>query len=143
MLAKLIQIPEANYQIAAQVSAMDVHYAPDAEAPPHPLNGKRFKDLSLKLKDGQLINAYPLLHKGTFLLLHFHSNEQNSGQWESYNNLQVVHASLAEADADWNDVHTALIRPDGHIAWAILLSDPNPMQTINEGITRWCGDITV
>jgi len=49
---------------------MDVHYAPDAEAPSHPLNGKRFKDLSLKLKDGQLMNSYPLLHKGTFLLLH-------------------------------------------------------------------------
>ncbi|EGG33278.1 hypothetical protein HMPREF9412_2615 [Paenibacillus sp. HGF5] len=48
---------------------MDVHYAPDSEAPSHPLNGKRFKDLSLKLKDGQLINSYPLLHKGTFLLV--------------------------------------------------------------------------
>ncbi|WP_145133159.1 monooxygenase [Paenibacillus sp. Y412MC10] len=142
MLANLIQIPEANYQIAAQISAIDVYYAPDAEAPSHPLNGKRFKDLRLKLKDGQLINSYPLLHKGTFLLLHFHSNEQNSGQWETYSNLQVLHASLAEADADWNDVHTALIRPDGHIAWAISLSEANPMQKINEGITRWCGDIT-
>lgn len=136
MLANLIQIPEANYQIATRISALDVHYAPDAEAPSHPLNGKRFKDLRLKLKDGQWMNSYPLLNKGTFLLLHLHSDEQNSGQWETYSNLQVVHASLAEADADWNDVHTALIRPDGHVCLGVRCATAFPLGELSFGASE-------
>ncbi|MGX4585792.1 aromatic-ring hydroxylase C-terminal domain-containing protein [Paenibacillus chitinolyticus] len=62
--------------------------------------------------------------------------------WEDYRNLQVVSASLDVTGDDWNDVHSALIRPDGHIAWAIPRSYPNPGQTIKEGIARWCGNVT-
>lgn len=35
MLTDLIQIPETNYQIAAQISTMEAHYSPNAEAPFH------------------------------------------------------------------------------------------------------------
>ncbi|WP_405083092.1 monooxygenase [Paenibacillus chitinolyticus] len=142
MLSKLLSIPEANYQIAAQIAAIDVHYAPDAEAPPHPLNGKRSKDITLRLKNEQQVSVYQLLHKGTFLLLQLNCNEQNEENWEDYRNLQIVSASLDVTDDDWNDVHSALIRPDGHIAWAIPRSNPNSGQTIKEGIARWCGNVT-
>ncbi|MFF2154877.1 monooxygenase [Paenibacillus chitinolyticus] len=145
ILSKLLCIPEANYQISAQIAAIDVHYAPDAEAPPHPLNGKRSKDITLRLKDEQRVTMYQLLHKGTFLLLQLNCNEQNEHNernWEEYRNLQVVSASLDVTGDDWNDVHSALIRPDGHIAWAISRSNPNPSQTIKEGIARWCGNVT-
>ncbi|CAH0122441.1 MULTISPECIES: monooxygenase [unclassified Paenibacillus] len=139
MLSHLIRIPEANIQLAEQISALDVHYAADAESPSHPLNGKRFKDLSLKLGEGRIINAYQLLRQGEFVLLHLNANEENADSWETDGPLQVVHASLGQSEPDWIDVHTALIRPDGHVAWAVSLSDSDPMQTIKEGIARWCG----
>ncbi|MEJ8544748.1 monooxygenase [Brevibacillus borstelensis] len=141
MLAQLIRIPEANVQLAAQISALDVHYASDAKSPSHPLNGQRFKDLRLKLREGHTIDAYQLLHHGEFVLLHLNGNEQHTLSWKTNSPLQVVYATLAEFEPAWSDVHTALIRPDGHIAWAVSLSNSVPVQTIKEGIARWCGSI--
>nr|WP_277818779.1 monooxygenase [Bacillus sp. TL12] len=141
MLSSLLQIPAANYLLSAQISAFNVRYAPDAEALSHPLNGRRFTELKLRLENGAIWNAYELFHSGSFLLLHLASDEHvdDAVEWSKYKHVQVVRASLIEKTSDWNDVHTALIRPDGHIAWAVSKSEPDRMEAIRQGIIRWCG----
>jgi 2-polyprenyl-6-methoxyphenol hydroxylase-like FAD-dependent oxidoreductase len=142
MLSSLLQIPEANYLLSAQISAFNVCYPPDTKALPHALNGRRFTELKLRLENGIIQNSYELFHSGSFLLLHLASDErlQDTVEWSNYKHVQVVRASLAEEASAWDNVHTALIRPDGHIAWAISQSEPERMEAIRQGIIHWCGD---
>ncbi|WP_068619645.1 monooxygenase [Paenibacillus tuaregi] len=140
ILSKLLLEPEANYQMAEQVSAMNVHYAPDDSAPSHILNGKRSPELMLRLKNGRLASSYELLRTGQFLLLQLSSGVNSSDEWDGYEHLQVIEASLAAKAANWHDVHTALIRPDGHIAWAVSVSESDPAGKIRDGVVRWLGD---
>lgn len=51
--------------------------------------------------------------------------------------LRTVTASLAEPNEKLRDVHTILIRPDGHVAWAVDASAPDCTQVIQKGISRW------
>ncbi|MED4732296.1 monooxygenase [Aneurinibacillus migulanus] len=141
MLSELLHIPKANQLIAAQISAFDVRYAPDMDSPQHALNGSRLKELKLRLENGIMRNAYELLYSGSFLLLHLASDESlNDGaEWSNYPHLQFVRASLVEEAPEWDDVHTALIRPDGYIAWVVSRSVPEYLDAIKQGIRRWCG----
>ncbi|MBU7314873.1 monooxygenase [Paenibacillus oleatilyticus] len=143
MLSDLLRIPEANKELAAQIAAFDVRYAPDEGALPHALNGRRFTELKLRLDNDTVRNAYELFHSGCFVLLHFASDDRLNDvvPWEGYGHIQVVRASIAGSgnEAEWDDVHTALIRPDGHIAWAVPRSEPQPLEAIKRGIARWCG----
>ncbi|GAB1532913.1 MULTISPECIES: monooxygenase [Brevibacillus] len=141
MVSDLLQIPEANYRLATQISAFNVQYVPVGEMPPHVLNGRRFTELNLRLENGECQNAYELLHSGSFLLLHFGSDERldEALDWSKYKHVHVVRGSLAKGAADWYDVHTALIRPDGYVAWAVSQEESNPMEAIRKGISHWCG----
>ncbi|WP_127483905.1 monooxygenase [Paenibacillus ehimensis] len=141
MLSDLLRIPEANKELAAQLAAFDVRYAPDEEALPHALNGRRFTELKLRLDNGTVLNAYELFHSGCFVLLHLASDDRlnDNVQWAGDGHIRVVRASIAGQEAEWDDVHTALIRPDGHIAWAVPRSEPQPLEAIKQGVVRWCG----
>ncbi|MBW7458040.1 FAD-dependent monooxygenase, partial [Paenibacillus sepulcri] len=141
MLSKLLQVPEANYLFSSQISAFDVRYEPDGGMPLHPLNGRRFTELKLQLDDGAIRNAYELLRSGSFLFLQLTSDDRMDdvvGLW-NYKHVQVVRAALVGMASDWDDVHTALIRPDGYIAWAVSRSEPDPAAEIRKGMIRWCG----
>ncbi|QKG84462.1 monooxygenase [Kroppenstedtia pulmonis] len=141
MLSSMLKIPESNYLLSTQISGFNVKYETDAKALPHALNGCRFTELKLRLENGTIRNAYELFHSGTFLLLHLASDEcmTYAVDWSRYKHVQVVRATLAEEAPDWKDVHTALIRPDGYIAWAVSKSELGRMETIKKGISRWCG----
>ncbi len=49
----------------------------------------------------------------------------------------AVRADLAETRADWDDVHTVLIRPDGHAAWAAGGSGREAEEAVLAGLERW------
>ena len=68
-MAALLDFQESNRLLAGKVSALDLHYEPDAELPPHTLNGKRLPDIELTLYDGRPARLYDFLHKGAFVLL--------------------------------------------------------------------------
>lgn len=140
ILSDLLRIPEANKELASRIAAFDVRYAPDEEAP-HALNGRRFAELKLRLDNGSVLNAYELFHPGCFVLLHLASDDRlnDAVPWREYGHIRAVRASLAGRDAEWDDVHTALIRPDGHVAWAISRSEKQPLEAVKRGIVRWCG----
>lgn len=141
MVSDLLQIPEANYRLATQISAFNVQYELVGEMPSHVLNGRRFTELNLCLENGECQNSYELFHSGSFLLLHLGSDERldEALDWSKYKHIHVVRASLAKGAADWHDVHTALIRPDGYVAWAVSQEESNPLEAIRKGISYWCG----
>ncbi len=47
--------------------------------------------------------------------------------------LRTVTASLAEPNEKLRNVHTILIRPDGHVAWAVDASAPDCSEVIQKG----------
>ncbi|WP_338552190.1 monooxygenase [Paenibacillus sp. KS-LC4] len=140
LMASFLQIPEANALLAAQISAFDVGYAPDPHSPPHPLNGRRFSELTLRLASGSLLKSYKLMHAGSYVLLHLASDPQFGElvAWEKYPHVEGVQASIAEAAVGWENVHTALIRPDGYIAWAVDCTESAPLEAVKAGLARWC-----
>ncbi|WP_163857162.1 monooxygenase [Paenibacillus elgii] len=140
LLSDLLRIPEANKEVAARIGAFAIRYAPDEEALPHALNGRRFTELKLRLDSGAVLDAYELFHSGCFVLLHLASDNRLNDvvPWEEYGHIRVVRASIAGKAAEWDDVHTALIRPDGYMAWAVPRSEPQPLEAVKRGIARWC-----
>ncbi|MCU6794482.1 monooxygenase [Paenibacillus sp. WQ 127069] len=141
MLSDLLQVPEANAQLAAQISAFNIRYETDNQAPEHPLNGVRFPALNLHL-DGGTCSAYDLFRAGGFVLLNFVADEGFEQAIRGLNlpHVQIIRASIKENYSEWKDVHTALIRPDGYVAWAISHTETQSKDIIKQGIHRWCGE---
>lgn len=102
--------------------------------PPNRLNGARLPDMKLILSDGSSEWLYSFLQNGTFVLL---SLRQEADDHIEVKGLRTVTASLAEPNEKLRDVHTILIRPDGHVAWAVDASAPDCAEVIQKGISRW------
>lgn len=133
-MTALLDFQESNRLLAGKVSALDLHYEPDAELPPHTLNGKRLPDIELTLHDGRPARLYDFLRKGGFVLLSLRGSIPAGIDTDS---VAAVRAELAETRADWNDVHTVLIRPDGHAAWAAGGSGREAEEAVLAGLERW------
>lgn len=133
-MSELLAYPEVNRYVAGQISALDVRYEADPDMPPHRLNGSRLPDMELILSDGSSERLYSCLQNGTFVLL---SLMQEADEHSRLKGLCTVTASLAEPNEELRDVHTILIRPDGHVAWAVDASAPDCAELIQKGISRW------
>nr|WP_144414323.1 monooxygenase [Bacillus atrophaeus] len=135
MMSNILSFPEVNQYIAGQISALDVYYKADQKMPAHVLNGTRLSNVELVLPDGKSEQLYNFLRSGKYVLL---SLRQEAGHESRSDLFQTVFASFAEPREQWCGVHTALIRPDGHVAWAVDASDPDCSAVIQAGISRWC-----
>lgn len=134
MMSELLAFPDVNRYVAGQISALDVRYEADRTMPPNRLNGARLPDMELILSDGNSERLYSFLQNGTFVLL---SLRQEADDHIEVKGLRTVTASLAEPNEKLRDVHTILIRPDGHVAWAVDASAPDCAEVIQKGISRW------
>lgn len=139
LMAGLLRFPDANRMVSEQIAAFDVRYESDAESPSHPLGGQRAAELELKLADGAARRSYELFHNGQFVLLQLDLEEGTPyGElWPGSEHVRVVNASLTKANPDWSGVRAALVRPDGHVAWAVAKSDPAPRDSVARGMSRW------
>ncbi|QOQ56033.1 monooxygenase [Bacillus amyloliquefaciens] len=133
-MTALLDFQESNRLLAGKVSALDLHYEPDPELPRHRLNGKRLPDIELTLHDGRPARLYDFLHKGAFVLLSLRRSIPDGIDTDS---VEFVRAELSETRADWDDVHSVLIRPDGHAAWAAGGSGREAEETVLAGMERW------
>ncbi|MDA3642682.1 FAD-dependent monooxygenase [Saccharopolyspora indica] len=98
LLSKLIaEQPEFSRALAERLSGLAVRYPP-ADPGAHPLTGLRAPNL--RFGDGTCL--FERLRPGRHVRLDF-----TGGRDE-----------LAETRPDWASVRAALIRPDGHVAWA-------------------------
>ncbi|MCC9021338.1 monooxygenase [Bacillus nakamurai] len=133
-VSALLAFPESNRYIAGKISALDVHYEPDPDMPPHVLNGKRLPDMELILQDGRAVRLYDFLRKGKFVLLSL--RESIPADFDT-GRVAAVRAFLSETRADWQNVHTVLIRPDGHVAWAADVLKTDAEEVVLAGMKRW------
>jgi len=87
----------------------------------HPLVGRRLRDI--ELKQGRL---YALMHGGRGLLLDQTGRLSVAGWADRVDHVVDVSEEL--------DVPAALLRPDGHVAWA-----GDDQQDLRSQLPRWFG----
>ncbi len=132
-ITALLAMDEPRTRIAAMVAGLDIRYdLGDA----HPLVGRRMPDLDVVTTQGPT-RVYTLLHDAHPILLDLGGagdfditpwahrvrlvRAQHTGEWE----LPVIGEVPAPA--------AVLIRPDGHVAWAGDLLDPE----LPRALTTW------
>ncbi|MFE0689651.1 FAD-dependent monooxygenase [Streptomyces xiamenensis] len=113
LLGQLITaLPELNDRLAAQVSSLAVTYPPTGTNA-HPLTGTRAGDLALG--DNGLFSS---LRADSYLLLDFTGGPDRPLHRLARPGLRVHTGTPHLLPAEWSGVRAALIRPDGHVAWA-------------------------
>ena len=124
-MTELLSMDEPRRRIAGMLSGLDIHYdLGDA----HPLVGRRMPDLDLHTAAGPT-RVFTLLHDARPVLL-------NLGEPGGFDIAPYAdHVRLVDAthDGAWElpvlgdvDAPPAVaIRPDGHVAWAGRLADPD------------------
>jgi 2-polyprenyl-6-methoxyphenol hydroxylase-like FAD-dependent oxidoreductase len=137
-MTELLSMDEPRRRIAAMLSGLDIHYDLGAG---HPLVGRRMPDLDLHTADGPT-RVFTLLHDARPVLLSLGApcgfdispwanrvrlvDAKHDGVWE----LPVL-GEIAAPPA-------LLIRPDGHVAWAGDLTDPE----LPQALATWFGAAT-
>ena len=132
---ELLSMDEPRRRIAGMISGLDIHYDLGEG---HPLVGRRMPDLDLETADGPT-RVFNLLHGARPVVLNLGEpggfdispwanrvrlvDAQHDGVWE----LPVLGEVAAPAGV--------LIRPDGHVAWAGDLTDPE----LPQALATWFG----
>jgi 2-polyprenyl-6-methoxyphenol hydroxylase-like FAD-dependent oxidoreductase len=137
-MTELLSMDEPRKRIAAMLSGLDIHYDLGEG---HPLLGRRMPDLDLHIADGPT-RVFTLLHDARPVLLNLGApggfdispwanrvrlvDAKHDGVWE----LPVL-GEIAAPPA-------VVIRPDGHVAWAGDLTDPE----LPQALATWFGAAT-
>ena len=137
-MTELLSMDQPRRRIAAMVSGLDIHYDLGEG---HPLRGRRMPDLDVHAADGPT-RVFTMLHDARPVLLNLGApggfdispwanrvrlvDARHDGVWE----LPVL-GEVAAPPA-------VLIRPDGHVAWAGDLTDPE----LPRALATWFGAAT-
>jgi hypothetical protein len=98
-------VPEFSRVLAERLSALDVAYpAPEGS---HPLTGRRAPDL--RFADGS--GLFELLRDGRHVVV-------GTAEAPGADGDAVAAGAVLDPPEDWASVTAALVRPDGHVAWA-------------------------
>ncbi|HST82688.1 MAG TPA: FAD-dependent monooxygenase [Kineosporiaceae bacterium] len=113
VVTDLLQLPEANRQLAKMISGLDIRYPlPGA----HPRTGGSMPDLDI-LSDNGPTTVSQLLHEGRGILLRLDNSTSQ-------------------------DIGAALVRPDGYLAWAAA-SGGHDDAGLEDATARWFGNQSV
>jgi hypothetical protein len=137
-VTELLSMDEPRRHLAGMLSGLDIHYDLGEG---HPLLGRRMPDLDLHADDGAT-RVFTLLHDARPVLVNLGDPDgvdispwadrvrfvdaRYDGGWE----LPVLGEVAAPA--------AVLIRPDGYVAWAGDLTDPE----LPQALATWCGAAT-
>jgi 3-(3-hydroxy-phenyl)propionate hydroxylase len=135
-MAELLAMDEPRKRTAAMLSGLDIHYDLGEG---HPLLGRRMPDLDLATTDGPK-RVYELLYDARPVLL----NRGPAGDFDITPWTDRVHLVDASYDGRWelpvigevDGPNAVLIRPDGHVAWAGALTDPE----LPKALSKWFGE---
>ncbi|HWS47782.1 MAG TPA: FAD-dependent monooxygenase [Acidimicrobiia bacterium] len=135
IMTELLSMDEPRRRLAAMLSGLDIHYDLGEG---HPLLGRRMPDLDVHTADGPT-RVFTLLHEARPVLLNLGEpggldiapwanrvrlvDARHEGVWE----LPII-GEVAAPPA-------VLIRPDGHVAWAGDLTDPE----LPRALATWFG----
>jgi 3-(3-hydroxy-phenyl)propionate hydroxylase len=134
-MTELLAMDEPRRRIAGMLSGLDVHYDLGEG---HPLLGRRMPDLDLHTADGPT-RVFTLLHDARPVLL----NLGAPGGFDIAPWADRVRLVDAEHDGVWElpvlgevaAPPAVVIRPDGYVAWAGDLTDPD----LPNALTTWFG----
>ena len=134
-MTELLSMDEPRRRIAAMLSGLDIHYDLGEG---HPLLGRRMPDLDLHTADGPT-RVFTLLHDARPVLL----NLGEPGGFDISPWADRVRLVDATHDGVWElpvlgevaAPPAVLIRPDGHVAWAGDLTDPE----LPRALATWFG----
>ena len=137
-MIELLSMDEPRRRIAAMISGLDIHYDLGEG---HPLLGRRMPDLDLHTADGPT-RVFTLLHDARPVLL----NLGEPGGFDISPWADRVRLVDATHDGVWElpvlgevaAPPAVLIRPDGHVAWAGDLTDPE----LPRALATWFGAAT-
>ncbi len=137
-MAELLSMDEPRRHIAGMLSGLDIHYDLGEG---HPLLGRRMPDLDLHTADGPT-RVFALLHDARPVLLNF----GEPGGFDISPWADRVRLVDARHDGVWQlpvlgevtAPPAVLIRPDGHVAWAGDLTDPE----LPRALATWFGAAT-
>jgi rifampicin monooxygenase len=118
LVSELMDFEEVSRYLIEKITAIGVRYDFGSE---HPLVGRRLRDV--ELKRGRL---YPLMHGGRGLLLDQTGRLSVAGWADRVDHVADVSEEL--------EVPAALLRPDGHVAWA-----GDGQQDLLSQLPRWFG----
>ena len=134
-MGELLRMHEPRIRIAAMLAGLDIHYDLGAG---HPLLGRRMPDLDLQTEAGPT-RVFAMLHDARPLLLDLGASRGfDIAPWA-----HRVRLVDARHDGAWTlpvlgEVATpasVLIRPDGYVAWAGDLTDPE----LPRALATWFG----
>ncbi len=141
-MAELLAMDEPRRRIAAMLCGLDIRYdMPVGGDDVHPLVGRRMPDLDLETAHGRT-RVFSLLHDARPLLLDLGAPEGfDATPWSD--RVRLVDARYAggwqlPVIGDVAAPPAVLIRPDGYVAWAGDLSDPE----LPKAMTTWFGPAT-
>jgi 2-polyprenyl-6-methoxyphenol hydroxylase-like FAD-dependent oxidoreductase len=117
--------PSLAQELALRLSGLAIRYPPPGQDPA-PLVGQRVPDLELHGVPAKSIFA--LLSPAKFILLNLDPTAPSVPTGYA-DRLDVVTAELAGDHPAWSGLRSALIRPDGYLAWATPATDPPPLTT--------------
>ena len=142
-LAEVLRMDEPRRHLAGMLSGLDIHYDLGEG---HPLLGRRMPDLDVHTEDGPT-RVFTLLHDARPVLLHLGGSDLGRpggvdlSPWaDRVRTVEATHAGrwelpvLGEVDAP----AAVVIRPDGHVAWAGDLADPE----LPVALATWFGPAT-
>jgi len=137
-MAELLSMDEPRRSIAANLSGLDIHYDLGEG---HPLLGRRMPDLDVHTADGPT-RVFTLLHDARPVLL----NLGEPGGFDISPWANRVRLVDARHDGGWElpvlgeiaAPSAVVIRPDGHVAWAGDLADPE----LPRALATWFGAAT-
>jgi len=138
IMIELLGMDEPRRRIAAMLIGLDIHYDLGEG---HPLLGRRMPDLDLDTADGPT-RVFTLLHDARPVLL----NLGEPGGFDVSRWANRVRLVDARHDGVWElpvlgevaAPPAVLIRPDGHVAWAGDLTDPE----LRQALATWFGAVT-
>ena len=134
-MTELLSMDEPRRRIAAMLSGLDIHYDLGEG---HPLLGRRMPDLDLHTADGPT-RVFTLLHDARPVLLNV--GEPGGFDISPWANrvrfIDAKHAGVWELPilGEVAAPPAVLIRPDGHVAWAGDLTDPE----LPQALATWFG----
>ncbi|WP_020130967.1 FAD-dependent monooxygenase [Streptomyces sp. 303MFCol5.2] len=135
VLTELLDRPETARHLAGRVSGLDIRY--DVGAGRHPLLGARLPQLTLD-HGSRRTTSTELLRTGRGLLLDLADNarlRRRADNWSDRIDIVTAAARDLRDDSHLTTTTAALVRPDGHVAWAA----PGSHDDLPTALERWFG----